>query len=141
MTNKSKKEIEQEKAERRQNNQEAYEKYVERIEARQKAGETIEIKPFEKWIRKAKRIINNEEVEIEVTGDTGETKSEKFRRLGSTRMTKALEALDLIMNLSSPQYEADENDVVKMVNALRLKVLDIENSFKSQAKEEAKFSF
>lgn len=136
--NKTRKEKEQEEKLRKESLQTDYKTYSDRIEARKAKGEEIEAKPFEKWIRKAKKTIDGIETEIEVPGDTGETKKEKFKRLIDSRMVKVLNDMDLIINLSSPQYEP--YDTEKIVNALRLKVLDIENSFKSQKKEEKKFS-
>ncbi len=123
--------------EREQNNQIAYDEYVIRIESRQKAGEKIEVKSFENWLRKA---TDKEGTEILIAGDSGETGKEKFKRLAEKRMTKALDTLDLIQNLSSPQYESTEAEHIKIINALRLKVNDIEASFKSQIKEETRFS-
>jgi hypothetical protein len=112
-----------------------YEIYVNRITARKEAGEEIEVKPYEKWVRKAKRTDTaGIESEIEVAGDSGETGKERFKRLADKRVSSALKKLDLIMNLSASQYEP--YDTEKIINALRLKVLDIENSFKVTAKEE-----
>ncbi len=112
-----------------------YEEYKERIDERIEHGEKIELKPLEKWIRKVtKKNTDGTEETIEVSGDSGETRSEKFKRLVEKRMVKALDDLDLIMNLSTPQYESTEKQQLQVVNALRLKVLDIENSFKAQTK-------
>ena len=122
--------------------QKAYDEYAERTYTRRGMNEQVETKPYEKWIRKAKKIDpHGNLIEIEVAGDTGETKNEKFRRLALSRMTKALTALDTIMNLSSNQYESTPEEQTKIVNVLRLKVLDIENSFKVQEKQESLFKF
>ena len=122
--------------------QKLYDEYNARMQNRQSAGEALTIKPFEQWIRKAKK--TNEHgnlIEVEVAGDTGETKSEKFRRLAVKRMEKTLTALDTVMNLSSNVYESTFEEQAQIVNALRLKVLDIENSFKVQEKKENLFDF
>lgn len=120
---------------RQMNNQKSYDEYVRRIEARIAKGETLEVKPFQNWIRKGKDKDGNE---VEVAGDSGETKHERFVRLVENRMTTALTALDTVMNLSSNQYDSTEAEQAKIVNALKLKVLDIENSFKAQSKEESR---
>jgi len=117
--------------------QEAYDAYVYRMNAR-----ILEVKPYEKWVRKVKKIDEHlNTVEVEAAGDTGETKNEKFRRLAVKRMEKALTTLDTIMNLSSNQYESTGEEQTKIVNALRQKVLDIEDSFKVQQKEITQFIF
>jgi len=133
----SRKEKEQKEAERIEQIKENYSDYVKNIEARIATGETLEIVPYEKWVRKTIK----DGVEIEVSGDSGETKNQRFKRLGKARMITALDSLDLLINLSAPQYEATPDEVAKMVTALRLKVLDIENSFKANAKAETKFDF
>jgi len=122
--------------------QKLYDEYNARMQTRQDAGDPVTVKAFEQWIRKAKKTdAHGNLIEVEVAGDTGETKSEKFRRLAVKRMEKALTALDTIMNLSSNVYESTAPEQEKIVNALRLKVLDIENSFKVQEKKENLFDF
>ncbi len=123
--------------EREQNNQIAYSQYATRTEVRQKAGEEIELKPYESWLRKGK---DKEGNEIQIAGDSGETKRARFKRLIEARMTSALHELDLVMNLSSAQYESNTKDHEQIINTLRLKVLDIENSFKVQKVEESLFN-
>lgn len=118
-----------------------YTEYKMRMEKRIELNEKVEIKPLEKWIRKVKKIENGIEQEIEVPGDTGETKNEKFKRLAVSRTMKALLEMDKILNLATGQYESSPEEQAKIVNALRLKVLDIENSFKVQEKKEDTFSF
>jgi len=129
---------EQEHAER----QDAYDEYNARMRVREENGEKVEIKPYEKWIRKAKKIDEHlNEILIEVAGETGETKNEKFQRLAVKRMNKARTVLDTIMNLSSAQYESSSEEQAKIVTTLRSKVLDIENSFKVKQKEIEDFVF
>lgn len=133
----SRKEKEQKETERIEQIKENYAEYVKNIEARVAIGETLEIAPYEKWVRKA----NKEGVEIEVSGDSGETKNQRFKRLGKSRMIAVLDSMDLLINLSAPQYDATPDEIAKIVTVLRLKVLDIENSFKATAKAETKFDF
>jgi 23S rRNA pseudoU1915 N3-methylase RlmH len=132
----SKKEIEAKEEARKELIQTDYKEYVERMEIRQ-----LEVKPFNQWVRKAKKIINGETIEIEVSGDSGETKNQRFKRLGKARMIKALDALDMLINLSTAQYEATPEEVAKMINALNQKILDIKNSFESQIKPIEQFDF
>jgi len=134
--NLTKKEIEAQEQARKEQIQIDYKEYVERMEIRQ-----LEAKPFDQWVKKAKKVINGETIEIEVSGDSGETKHQRFKRLGKARMIKALEALDMLINLSSTQYEASPEEVTKMIFALNLKVLDIKNSFESQIKPIDDFDF
>ncbi len=132
----SRKEIEEKQKEHEQIMQTDYTEYTKRIEARQSKGEKIELKPFEDWKRKVKKTVDGIEQEIEVPGDSGETGAERFKRLVEKRMVKVLDSLDLIVNLSSPQYDSTEKQQKQIVDALKLKVMDIENSFKSQTKVE-----
>jgi len=134
--NQTKKEIEAQEQARKEQIQTDYKEYVERMELRQ-----LEAKPLDQWVRKAKKVINGETIEIEVSGDSGETKNQRFKRLGKARMIKALDALDMLINLSSSQYEASPEEVTKMINALNLKVLDIKNSFECQVKPIEEFDF
>lgn len=134
--NQNQKETEVKEQARKEQIQIDYKGYVERMQER-----NLEVKTYDAWIRKAKRVINGETIEIEVSGDSGETKNQRFKRLGKSRMIKALDALDMLINLSSAQYEATPEEVTKMINALNLKVLDIKNSFESQAKPIDEFDF
>jgi len=109
-----------------------HEAYVSRINARILSGEKLTVKSFDDWVRKAVRKDNNgNEIEIQVAGDSGETRNQKFLRLGKSRIRKTLDDMDLLINLSSPQYEAFPENVEKMINILKLKVQDIEKSFKA----------
>jgi hypothetical protein len=132
----TKKEIEAQEQERKEQIQNDYKEYVERMDNRQLVS-----KPFDQWVRKAKKVTNGETIEIEVSGDSGETKNQRFKRLGKARMIKALDALDMLINLSSAQYDASPEEVTMMINALNLKVLDIKNSFESQVKPIDEFEF
>ena len=152
MANNRKEQTRKEKEEKEQKRQEQvrddYIEYVDRINARIANGENdvraheelkpLEVIPIELWVRKAKRVIDGTPIEIEVSGDSGETKNQRFKRLGNLRLHNALDAMDLLINLASPQYEASPEELDIMLNALRLKVADIENSFQAQKTEEDK---
>jgi len=112
-----------------------YKEYVQNMEDRIKAGEELKVKPFDDWIRKATRLKDGNEIEITVSGDSGETRHARFIRLKNKRMPQVLKALDGIINLSSPAYESSPEEQTKILNAIRLKLIDVENSFKAQEKK------
>ena len=71
-----------------------------------------------------------------------ESKKEKFYRLGSSRMNAALEKIRLLENLSSKNnYEYTENDVKKMISALRQAVDSVEKAFKNKDTSSKPFQF
>lgn len=115
-----------------------YDEYNARMQNRQGAGEKVTVKAFEQWVRKAKNPDGSDTV---LPGDTGETKNEKFRRLAVKRTEKALRALHGVMALSSVVYESTPEEQTKIVNALRLAIMDIETSFKVVEKKESLFDF
>ncbi len=49
----------------------------------------------------------------------GETKRQKFERLGSARMSKVLKAIGALGNLSGSSYEYKPEDVEKMRTAIQ----------------------
>jgi len=139
---KSKKDIEAEEIERVKTLEENYKEYIENMQNRLESGELLEVKEFAQWKRNVtKNRDDGSEVTIEVSGDTGETKNQKFTRLAKARMIKCLDDLSLLINLSSPQYEPHSEQVEKMLNALKLKVQDIEKSFAAQKKDKSSFEF
>ena len=147
-------EIEQEKQEENQETngeetndiQEAYNLYVSRIEMRitnkeneqrEKDGlKALEVVPFEKWVRKQTVTKDGVEQEVMRAGDTGETKNEKFLRLAEMRMNKALDMIDLLGNLASPQYEAKPEQVKFIMTQLRHAVDKAESALTTQEKRE-----
>lgn len=147
----TRKEKEQAEQKRQEQVKQDYEVYKTRITARIEKGENetrqaegrklLEIVDYDKWVKKVKRIIDGIETEVEVSGDNGETKNERFYRLAKARLTVALEDMDLLINLSSPQYESTPQQIEKMINLLKLKVSDIEKSFASQKKRETEIDF
>jgi hypothetical protein len=52
------------------------------------------------------------------TPPSGESKRDRFVRLGEKRVLKAVEAISLIGNLSAPHYDWNEDDLDKMHTAL-----------------------
>ncbi|MEO5805747.1 hypothetical protein [Devosia sp.] len=62
--------------------------------------------------------------------ETVSKKRAKFRELASNRTDKALEAIERIGNLSNRQlYEWEENEVRKVIKALRDEVAKVESRF------------
>lgn len=55
---------------------------------------------------------------LQPQSDSGETKSDKFHRLGRARVQRTLTSIRLIGNLASPNYEWTDKDVA----AIRLSV-------------------
>lgn len=69
-----------------------------------------------------------------------ETKHDKFRRMGSGRVTRALKSIRLIGNLSSKDdYEYTEAEVAKIANALHSALDDTLNRFKGRKMNEFQF--
>ena len=64
-----------------------------------------------------------------------ETKRQKFIRLTESRMTNALKQIQLLSNLSNSRaYEYTQEDIDKMVKALKQAIVDLEYSFKRENK-------
>jgi hypothetical protein len=63
-----------------------------------------------------------------------ETKSEKFNRLASMRVTKILKYLDLLENCSnSYTYDYDDEDVAKIFKAINSKLKQAKLSFEKKS--------
>ena len=75
---------------------------------------------------------NEPVVEVVATEDVAnETKADKFTRLARKRMSVALDKIRIVGNLSSTaNYEYSEEQVAKMMAALRDEIAIIEHSFK-----------
>lgn len=73
----------------------------------------------------------------------GETKSEKFIRLGEYRINKAIDAIGRIENLSNRSaYDYTEEQVEAMFSVLESKVAEVKTKFTAtKAKENTAFSF
>ncbi len=64
-----------------------------------------------------------------------ETKRDKFVRLAENRMNNALKQIQLLSNLSNTRaYEYTEEDIQKIVKALKNAVSELEHSFKMDNK-------
>lgn len=58
-------------------------------------------------------------------------KRENFIRLAESRVTRAIESLRIIGNLSNrSNYEYDEEDVKKILNTLQEEISSLKNQFK-----------
>ena len=70
-------------------------------------------------------------------------KREKFRTLAEARTNKALDSIRRIGNLANKQtYEFDDDEVRRVLKALRDAVTEVEARFRSpKAKREARFKF
>ena len=65
-----------------------------------------------------------------------ETKREKFVRLAESRTLKAVQAIENIVSLSNPRsYDYDENDIKKILGALREATNEVQDAFKSKEKK------
>ncbi len=59
------------------------------------------------------------------------SKRENFIRLAESRVTRAIESLRIIGNLSNrSNYEYDEDDVKKIINTLQEELNSLKNQFK-----------
>ncbi len=74
---------------------------------------------------------------------TGETKAEKFVRLGEYRMNKAIDAIGRIENLANRSaYDYTPEQVEAMFSVLESKVAEVKAKFTvTKNKENAAFSF
>ena len=68
-----------------------------------------------------------------------ESKRDKFIRLAESRTIKAVQAIENIVSLSNPKsYEYDDNDIKKILHALREATNEVQGSFKSKEKKNFK---
>jgi len=65
-----------------------------------------------------------------------ESKSEKFKRLATPRVTNAIKKIELIGNLSSSGYEYTPEEVEKIFNALQQTLDNTKGRFSKSKKEE-----
>ena len=73
----------------------------------------------------------NEEKEI-----AGESKADKFKRIGQSRVVKALEAIQRLGALSGSSYEYTDEQVENMFGALQSKLDETRDKFKKEKKKE-----
>ncbi len=72
----------------------------------------------------------------------GETKGERFTRLARSRVTKALNAIRTIGNLSGSEYESTDEQRDKLFAALRNAVDECEQKlYKVKASRKTEFDF
>ncbi|MBN2051321.1 MAG: hypothetical protein JW760_12790 [Spirochaetales bacterium] len=61
-------------------------------------------------------------------------KTARFKRVGARRVQKVLDALDHLSKCSDTRsYEYQDDDVKKMFNAIRAKLVETEDSFTKKA--------
>lgn len=77
------------------------------------------------------------------TAKAGETKAEKFIRIGEYRMNKAIDAIGRLENLANKSaYEYTQEQVEAMFSVLEHRVADIKANFTAaKQKEGVSFSF
>lgn len=71
---------------------------------------------------------------------SNESKADKFSRLASKRVTKALKAIANIGNLSGGGYERTNEQVKKITDALTAAVNAVKARFEGQVKKDETFS-
>jgi hypothetical protein len=70
-----------------------------------------------------------------------ETKHERFRRLASGRVQRALDALDQVAKLASSENEYSEKEAIRIVGALRGRLDDIERRLSGKNGDKVRFTF
>jgi hypothetical protein len=68
----------------------------------------------------------------------GETREERFHRIGERRMSRILKEFDLLENLSGPNYSFTEDEVDTMFDALESTVGRLKDRFMKVLQREAK---
>ena len=71
----------------------------------------------------------------------GETKRDRFLRLGEARTNKILHGLDQIGNLSAASYEYGAAEVERIIAALRARVDEVERRLRRRKPEKVEFAF
>ena len=62
----------------------------------------------------------------------GETKAEKFRRLGVKRVTKAVKAINAVKQLSGKGYECTDEQALKVHTAIEAALVEMRLSFENR---------
>jgi hypothetical protein len=70
----------------------------------------------------------------------GVTPRQRLVRLVSKRVVKAIKAIQLLGNLSSPEYQYDKNDVTKIFEAIQSEVDQARSKFSNREKRGVVFS-
>jgi len=68
-----------------------------------------------------------------------ESKSDKFKRLASKRVTSAISKIDLIGKLSTSAYESTPEEAEKIISALQASVDKIKAAFAKQKTPKTSF--
>jgi len=69
-----------------------------------------------------------------------ETKNEKFQRLAEKRVNETIKKIELIGNLSNKRnYQYTEDDINKVLKALKNALKDLEQKFKTTKPTKFKF--
>ena len=75
-----------------------------------------------------------------MAGSVRESPRQRFVRLANKRVVKAIKAIQLLGNLSSPAYQYDENDVIKIFEAIQTEVEQARSKFANREKRGIVFS-
>jgi hypothetical protein len=76
------------------------------------------------------------------TPDTLKTPEERFLEVAPYRVTKVIQAINSLSKCSSKNYKYDDNQVRKMISAIRNEIKDCEAKFKNKGKKGTKeFAF
>ena len=70
-----------------------------------------------------------------------ESKRDRFHRLASMHVEKALKAIELIGNLSGPQYECSPDDVERITKALSASVSGVDEKLRCGKAKGPSFMF
>jgi len=74
------------------------------------------------------------------SSEPAEDKHDKFKRVVTPRIKKALKAISLIGNQAGSAYEYTPDDVANIITALRLAVDAVEKRYASTGKQEVDFA-
>ena len=86
--------------------------------------------------------LKNEIMDQEPEEKEGETKAEKFQRIGAYSINKVIDSLKSLEKLSNTSsYEYSEEMVEKMFSAIDGTLQEVKEKFVKKPKEEKKFTF
>lgn len=81
-----------------------------------------------------------EEMEEKETPVAGESKADRFKRLATKRVARAVKCVDLIGNLSTSQYEYSQDQVERIIQTLSEHINAVRSRFEKRGKKETPFS-
>ena len=85
---------------------------------------------------------SSEEVVQEEPAVAGETKEQKFIRVGTYRINKTIKDIEQLGNLASKSsYAYSDEQVEKMLGAVEQALVDVKKKFTPAEKKESKFTF